>query len=100
MGIEYSAVIIVGLRREDIENVERLCDKYGEFIGGLEDCSSYYDGGGEDQNVIGFTVAQSPDYGNDEIHFEELAVAIQSAKELFKEATNQDAKIYLSTYGW
>lgn len=100
MGVEYRAVIIVGLRRKDIENIEGLRDKDDEFIGGLEDCSPYYDGWGEDNNVIGITVAQSPDYGNDEIHFEELAVAIQSAKELFKDATSQDAKVYISTSGW
>ncbi len=94
MGVDYRAVIVVGLRRRDIEN-------FDEFLGGqLEEISTNFAGNGEDHNVIGIRVAHTPDYDNEQILLTELSEAIWKAETEFKELTGQDAKIYLSVYGY
>ena len=101
MGVDNRAVIIVGLRRGDIDNFDALVDEDGPLVGGqLTDCSTYYDGCGEDHNVIGITVAQTPDYYNVELELPTLLEEIETAKLDFKRLTGQDAEVYLSNNGY
>ena len=101
MGVYNRAVIIVGLRRGDIDNFDALVDEDGDLVGGqLTDCSTYYDGWGQDHNVIGITVAQTPDYSNMELELPTLLEEIETAKLDFKRLTGQDAEVYLSNNGY
>ena len=101
MGVDNRAVIIVGLRRGDIDNFDALVDEDGPLVGGqLTDCSTYYDGCGEDHNVIGITVAQTPDYYNVGLELPTLLEEIETAKLDFKRLTGQDAEVYLSNNGY
>ena len=101
MGVYNRAVIIVGLRRGDIDNFDALVDEDGDLIGSqLTDCSTYYDGCGEDHNVIGIVVATTPDYFNMELELPTLLEEIETAKLDFKRLTGQDAEVYLSNNGY
>jgi len=101
MGVDNRAVIIVGLCRKDIDNFDTLVDEDGDLLGGqLIDCSTYYDGNGEDHNVIGIIVAKTPDYSNMELELPTLLEEIETAKLDFKRLTGQDAEVYLSNEGY
>ena len=101
MGVDNRAVIIVGLRRGDIDNFDALVDEDGDLIGNqLMDCSTYYDGCGEDHNVIGILVARTPDYFNMELELPTLLEEIETAKLDFQRLTGRAAKVYLSNEGF
>ena len=101
MGVYNRAVIIVGLRRGDIDNFDALVDEDGDLVGGqLTDCSTYYDGCGEDHNVIGIVVATTPDYSNMELELPTLLEEIETAKLDFQRLTGRAAKVYLSNEGY
>ena len=101
MGVYNRAVIIVGLRRGDIDNFDALVDEDGGLMGGqLTDCSTYYDGWGQDHNVIGITVAQTPDYYNVGLELPTLLEEIETAKLDFQRLTGRAAKVYLSNEGY
>ena len=101
MGVDKRAVIIVGLRRGDIDNFDALVDEDGDLVGGqLTDCSTYYDGCGEDHNVIGIVVATTPDYSNMELELPTLLEEIETAKLDFQRLTGRAAKVYLSNEGY
>ena len=101
MGVDNRAVIIVGLRRGDIDNFDALVDEDGDLVGGqLTDCSTYYDGCGEDHNVIGIIVATTPDYSNMELELPTLLEEIETAKLDFQRLTGRAAKVYLSNEGY
>ncbi len=100
MSVDHRAVIVVGLRREDIENFDALVDEdRGLLEGLLREYPTYYDGGGEDHNVIGIVVAKTPNYNNTELHLATLASDIEKALISFKELTDQDGEVYLSVHG-
>lgn len=90
MGIYYSAKIIIGLHRDELETTD------DEIIENLDQCPPYYDGG--DQAVIGVVVASSEDFSATEFEWDQAKV--DAAKIRFKDATGQDGKLYLSSCGW
>jgi hypothetical protein len=92
MGIDYSAVIVVGLWSEylpkDFDEVENI-----------ECIQPYYDAPTE-HSLWGIVIENSEDYNATEINLDVLELPIKVAKENFKRITGLDAKIYLSTRGW
>lgn len=95
MSIDYEAAIMVGLPRGDIE-YEDLADLIDEEE--LEVCPPYYDGGDDDNAIVGLTYKISKTYQASE--FEWNQQAINEMKAEFKKLTGQDAKIWLSPWGW
>ena len=92
MGIFYSAVIIVGLPQCEILNQD-LIDADEIHV-----CPPFFDGGGEDHAIAGWTYIDSGDFRAEEINID-LDV-IEALKYKFKKLTGQDAKVYLSPRGW
>lgn len=90
MGVSYSAMIIVGLPRDEMGDVDE------EIIEGMDQCPPHYDGG--DKAVIGYEVAGTPNYGRIELGLDVGEVA--ELKKQFKDETGLDAKLYLSTCGY
>jgi hypothetical protein len=91
MGIEYSAVLIVGLPRGDIEDQEVIDDE-------LEAVAARYDGDGEDDAIAGIVIVDSGDYQAKEITFDQAKV--DAAKEKFRKLTGQEGKLYLTPCGY
>jgi hypothetical protein len=88
MGIEYSAALIVGLHRDEIED-EDLIDE-------LDQAAPYYDGG--DEAIVGVYVERTGDYQALEITLDQAKV--DAAKAKFRELTGQDGKLYLTPRGY
>ena len=97
MGIDYQGAIMVGLKREDIEN-EAILEDIWDGESELEICAPYYDGGDSDDAIIGFCYAASDVYAPDVLDWDEDEINALKAK--FKEITGQDAKVWLSPMGW
>lgn len=94
MGIEYSAMIIVGLHVDDLSDHER----FEEFLDGeLDRAPPYYDGG--DAAICGICVANTPDYAAKEVP-DGLESLITKAKEDFKRITGLEGKVYLTPVGY
>lgn len=96
MGIEYNAVVVVGIQKQDIED----WDKFEELIdtGDLEVASPYYDGSDSDFAAVGFVVYESDDYSSSELVWDQAVIDAKKAE--FKKLTGQDAKVWLSPHGW
>lgn len=92
MGIDYSAVIVVGLWSEDLP-------KDFDEIENIECIQPYYDAPTE-HSLWGIVIEYSEDYNATEINLDVLSHPIKIAKENFKRITGLDAKVYLSTRGW
>lgn len=92
MGIEYEAAIMVGLPRGEIHNQELIYDDE------LEVCSPCYDGGSDDGAVAGFFYEQSGTYSASLLEWDQQK--IDELKTKFKDLTGQEAKVWLSPYGW
>jgi len=95
MGIDYRAAIFVGLPRGEIKN-----EKIGEMIEGgeIEICPPYYDGTGDNGAIAGFEYAGSRTYEATELQWDPEQVAKLKAD--FFEKFGQEAKVYLSPYGY
>lgn len=94
MGVEYSAVIMVGLPRgdfwiEDFDLDEALYD------GELETCAPYYDGDEDPEAIIGFAYSNSGAYSNTELEYNNLE--IEALQLEFLALTKQEANVYLCT---
>lgn len=96
MGIDYRAVVVVGVQKGTIENF----DKYEALVddGELETISPYYDGGSDDAAVVGLVYTTTDDYSPSEFRWNQQAV--DKLKERFKELTGDDAEVWLSPYGY
>lgn len=88
MGIEYSAALIVGLHRDEIEDED--------LIESLDQAAPYYDGG--DEAIVGVYVERTGDYQAKEITLDQAKV--DAAKAKFRELTGQDGKLYLTPRGY
>ena len=88
MGIEYQAVLIVGLHRDDIEN--------GEIIDDLDEAAPYFDGA--EHAICGVFVERSGDYCATEITLDQAKV--DAAKAKFLRLTGQEGKLWLTPRGW
>ena len=90
MSTQYSAKIIVGLHRDDMDGVDE------DIIEGMDQCPPYYDGG--DEAVIGYEAHSSGCYSARELAFDQSE--IDKLKAQFKEETGLDAKVWLSSCGY
>jgi len=97
MGVEYSAVIVVGLPRKELRNLDNLADMLYKDES-LQVIPPYYDGDNSGYAIIGIPIYSSPDYAPSELKMD--CDVIQEAFTRFKELTNLDAKIYLSPRGY
>lgn len=96
MGVDYRAAVWVGLPRceiEDWDTVEELLDAEE-----LSVCPPYYDGGGATMAIVGLEYDSSCDYSATQFDWDDAVVA--GLKAQFKELTGQDAKVWLSPYGY
>lgn len=95
MGIYYSAVVAVGLQRQNIEDF----DKFEELIdeGTLEVISPSYDGSDDDDAVIGFVYDESNAFSS--VMFTWDQQRVDELKENFKEITGLEAKVWLTPNG-
>lgn len=93
MGVDYQAVLVVGLNADEFNRDE---DGYFDSNGVLEFFSTYYDGS---HGIVGVPVAVSGVYDYREVS-EYVAEDIALAREKFKEASGKEGKLYISTYGW
>lgn len=88
MGVEYSAVIIVGLPKSE------LALDYDEID--LSFISQYYDGS---EGIVGCVVSDSGCYSYEELGGN-FVLDVVIAHQLFTEATGRVGKLYLSTRGY
>lgn len=96
MSVDYSAKIVVGLRRQDFPDQTDLADWIDE--GDLEVCPPCYDGGGRKNAVVGLEYLSCSTYGN--VAFDWNQKLVDDLKTEFKEITGLGAKVYLSTHGY
>lgn len=92
MGIDYSAVIVVGLWSDDLP-------KDFDEVENIECIQPYYDAPTE-HSLWGIVIEDSEDFNATEINLSVLELPIKEAKRSFKRITGLDAKVYLSTRGW
>lgn len=92
MGIDYAAVIIVGLPYDDIPNVDDYLD-YDKDL--LYDCPPYFDAYG--CGIVGLYYKQSYDYKPKELEY--VQEEVEALKQKFKYITGLEAKIWLSPLG-
>lgn len=94
MGIDTGAMLMVGLERGSMEVTDEL--QYMIYGGGIDSCSTFYDGGGSDGEVIGFCIAASGDYCASEVTLD--LGEIEELKAKFKKLTGQDAKLLIAPH--
>lgn len=94
MGIDTSAVLMVGLSSEELAGG---CDYYYEVLEekGLSNISPYYDADYDSCN-IGIVIESSPDYQSSEVDEETLLSRINEAKEKFFTVTGKSGKLFIS----
>jgi hypothetical protein len=95
MGIDTSAMLIVGLTRGEMEMTDEIEELIDE--GELDSCPTYYDGGGDDCGVIGYAVTSTSDNSSEEVTDEDLG-KIMALKSKFKAQTGQEAKLLVSPH--
>ena len=88
MGMSYSAKLIVGLHRDEIEN-EDVIDE-------LDSAPPYYDGG--DEAIIGVCVEETSSYSAKEVAITQAKIDAAHAE--FREITGQEGKLYLTPCGY
>lgn len=93
MSISNGAQIIVGLPREELTLSAKVIEEKIDD-GKLEECPSYYDSYGADENIVGFVYkhADSPliiGWNEEEI---------SKLKDKFRKVTGQEPVIFLSPY--
>lgn len=101
MGVSYSARIIVGLPKEELDDYfEGNEDNIYQHVedSGLYVVRPYYDADYDDC-LFGVLVRISCDYSYSEIDESEWSVNVASAHKKFTEVTGKVGKLYLSTYG-
>lgn len=100
MGIEYSARIVVGLPKDELddyfEGIEDVCQHVEDS--GLYVVSPYYDADYDDC-LFGVLVQSCYDYSYSEIDESEWSENVAAAHEKFTEVTGKVGKLYLSSYG-
>lgn len=95
MGIYYSAVVIIGLPRCDID--------YDKLISLLDEdklsvCPPYYDGNSDDNAIVGLFYKESPDFAPLELAWDHEA--INKLKDEFFSLTGQHGRVYISPQGF
>ena len=95
MGVEYRAVVLVGVPWRDVPDdvLDRLYEDYDEF----SVISPYCDAVNEDC-LVGIVVCQTGDYSYGQLDLDRLEVA--KAFKSVKEQLGVEGKLYLSPYGW
>lgn len=98
MGVEYRAAIVVGLPKEELED---LLDEYDDPSGdsGLEHFPPYYDAD-YSEGVWGISVVETPDYTEREIDTGEFGVKLRAAQHKFHALTGKAGKLYVTPVGW
>lgn len=92
MGIDTQAVIIVGLPRGELKQVEDLEDLIDDAM--LEVAPRYYDGDASEATIVGIVFKESHTYGAVVLEWSESQIL--SMKEEFKKITNLEGKVYLT----
>lgn len=90
MGIEYSAAIIVGLRRGELEDHENFEDFEN---GDLDSVSPYFDGWQD--AIFGVIAHSAQDYSASEIEGS-IDQKIEKASAEFTEKTGREGKVFLT----
>lgn len=100
MGIEYSARIVVGLPKDELDDYfEGIEDVYQHVEdSGLYVVSPYYDADYDDC-LFGVLVQSCYDYSYSEIDESKWSENVAAAHKWFTERTGKVGKLYLSTYG-
>lgn len=100
MGIEYSARIVVGLPKDELDDYfEGVEDIYQHVEdSGLYVASPYYDADYDDC-LFGVLVQGCYDYSYSEIDESKWSENVAAAHKKFTELTGKVGKLYLSTYG-
>jgi hypothetical protein len=96
MSVDYEAVVMVGLQRKDFEDEDKLEEMLDDDI--LQPCPPYYDGVGDDKEVIGFVYEATETYSSSKLEWD--PTKIEKLKNKFKKLTGLDASVWLSTRGW
>ena len=95
MGISYYAAIVVGLRREEYSEDFDFEKHYDEYD--LVEVTPYFDGGGQDENVVGLIYAKTDGYSAEELIINNEH--IQELMKQFNKITGLEGRLYLSTWG-
>ena len=100
MGIEYSARIVVGLPKDELDDYFEGVENVYQHVedSGLYVVSPYYDADYDDC-LFGVLVQRCYDYSYSEIDETMWSESIASAHKKFTEVTGKVGKLYLSTYG-
>ena len=100
MGIEYSARIVVGLPKDELDDYFEGVENIYQHVedSGLYIVSPYYDADYDDC-LFGVLVERCYDYSYSEIDENSLAANVVAAHKMFTEVTGKVGKLYLSTYG-
>ena len=95
MGVEYRAVVVVGVPWQDVpEDVrDRLEEDYEEF----SLISPWFDAARADC-LVGIIIDETGDYDYSQLDLDRSKVA--KALKSVKEQLGVDGKLYLSPYGW
>lgn len=97
MSIDYRAVLVIGLPRDELREWEdRIEEEDEEWDSYLDGFSPYYDSG---SLLLGIDVATTYDYSIKELDEELLTVGILAAKREFEEITGLEGKLFLTTHG-
>ncbi len=100
MGIDYQAAIMIGLPQGNIEYNEDEYEDLSDFLNehGMELCAPSYDGDDADDAIAGFVYKCTGSYQSDELDWNQAEIDKLKAK--FKEITGEDARVYLSPWGY
>ncbi len=96
MGVDYQAAIMVGLPHCEFGYDEDLSDFLEDYD--MELCAPAYDCGDADDAIAGFVYACSGSYQSKELDWNQDVIDRLKAK--FKEITGEDARVYLSPWGY
>ena len=96
MGVDYSAVIMVGLLRKDFKDTEQLAAWIDQDE--LECCAPSYDGGDSPYAAIGFALQTTSSFSPRELVWDQEKVHVLKGE--FLRITGMEAKIWLSPKGW
>lgn len=93
MGVEYQAVIVVGLPTDEVEFDMDFAEDNG-----LDIIGRYFDAGWDD-SIVGIAIATTDSYSWTELKTLELPGDIVKATAEFRSATGLVPRVFLSTWG-
>lgn len=99
MGIQYKAVVGVGLMAKDLaKDIDDWEEKYGEDWENIQLISPYYDA--RFSHCYAGVIVYEVEYGAKELSMASAQLALHRAMEKFRLVTGRSGKVFLSTYGY